>query len=441
MENAQRGTVEIVRDRASFSWSKVLRKLALGGASVALALAAAELGTRAWLALYASGYSRARMEQECLTELQPMLGNVPLYKSGNEFAPLDETYVPSPFFAWDEDVSNSRMLVDLARAIRPGAGDTQHVLIVGGSVAAVFGASIGEDLHRALAEDPERSGKSVQVHNLARGAWKQPQQLTLLSYLLARGCRPDLVINIDGFNELALGLQNFEQGADELYPAAFMWAAFGSERVGDDDAVERAAATLGPKQQAMGLYRSVVTGGWHRSALVGTLVQRRLKVLRARWQSHMTAIQDHMESSRSRVAWRGGGAADNWEMALDSCVASWRDCSVSLDAVCKAHGVAYLHVLQPTMHDVGSKPLHADELTFDRTGEVWQKAVRQGYPKLRAQASALTEKGVSFHDLSMVFQTVEGPMYQDGCHINPTGNEIMLRSLVPSIANELEKAR
>ena len=43
-----------------------------------------------------------------------------------------------------------------------------------------------------------------------------------LSYLLALGQRVDLVINIDGFNEFALGYQNHRAGLHPILPSAYL---------------------------------------------------------------------------------------------------------------------------------------------------------------------------------------------------------------------------
>ena len=52
---------------------------------------------------------------------------------------------------------------------------------------------------------------------MAHGGWKQPQQLLALSWILALGGELDVLINVDGFNEVALdGVENAERG---VFPA------------------------------------------------------------------------------------------------------------------------------------------------------------------------------------------------------------------------------
>jgi hypothetical protein len=62
-------------------------------------------------------------------------------------------------------------------------------------------------------------GKEIVILSLATGGYKQPQQLMALTYLLALGAHFDLVINVDGFNEVALpAAENVPQGYSPYYP-------------------------------------------------------------------------------------------------------------------------------------------------------------------------------------------------------------------------------
>jgi hypothetical protein len=51
-------------------------------------------------------------------------------------------------------------------------------------------------------------GATVKLLNYAHATFKEPQQLTRIAYLFAFGYRPDLVIELDGFNETALAYEN-----------------------------------------------------------------------------------------------------------------------------------------------------------------------------------------------------------------------------------------
>ena len=55
---------------------------------------------------------------------------------------------------------------------------------------------------------------------LSHEGYKQPQQLLVLSYFLSIGQTFDLVVNIDGFNEVALSSLNHQRGLDISMPSA-----------------------------------------------------------------------------------------------------------------------------------------------------------------------------------------------------------------------------
>ena len=58
----------------------------------------------------------------------------------------------------------------------------------------------------------------------ARGGYKEPQQVNALVLLFALGFEPDVVIDIDGFNEVALGNNNQSLGFHPAFPSASHWS-------------------------------------------------------------------------------------------------------------------------------------------------------------------------------------------------------------------------
>lgn len=76
--------------------------------------------------------------------------------------------------------------------------------IFGGSVAFWFSVKGVDAMLQELGALPELRGKRLVVVRTALGAFKQPQQLMTLNYLLALGGHFDIVVNLDGFNEIAL---------------------------------------------------------------------------------------------------------------------------------------------------------------------------------------------------------------------------------------------
>ena len=122
---------------------------------------------------------------------------------------------------------------------------------------------------------------------------------------------------------------------------------------------------------------------------------------------------------------------------LELTVRCWRETTQDLEAVCRRRGIAYLHVLQPTLHDLGSKPITDAERKDGKAIAEWRAAVRQGYPLLRAEGAALAERGFPFCDASMIFAEVEDTLYYDACHFNRAGNELLAQAIAAAFLRSL----
>ena len=98
--------------------------------------------------------------------------------------------------------------------------DRQFIIgIFGGSVGAFFcrvGSGRFED---DLRQSASFKNKELVTLCFSHEGYKQPQQLLVLSYFLSIGQPFDLVVNIDGFNEVALGRINDQYGWDISMPS------------------------------------------------------------------------------------------------------------------------------------------------------------------------------------------------------------------------------
>ena len=91
--------------------------------------------------------------------------------------------------------------------------------VFGGSVAAGFVGAGQERLVERLKQSPSFKDKEIVLLNFAQGGYKQPQQLLILSYYLVVGQKLDMVINLDGFNEVALSSRNYGNNLDISMPS------------------------------------------------------------------------------------------------------------------------------------------------------------------------------------------------------------------------------
>jgi hypothetical protein len=127
-----------------------------------------------------------------------------------------------------------------------------------------------------------------------------------------------------------------------------------------------------------------------------------------------------------------GPPFDRAEPAVfEACAKLWIESSLSLQALCSSRGIVYLHVLQPTLHDPGSKPLSAEELALAPGPPEWRPGVLTGYPMLRSRSKTLAQRGVWFLDESQAFAHTPETLYFDACHFHPPGNRILARDIAP----------
>ncbi|HKX46061.1 MAG TPA: hypothetical protein VJP77_05115, partial [Planctomycetota bacterium] len=325
-------------------------------------------------------------------------------------------------FELAEEARLVEVLVERAQLGR--AAKRPLVLVLGGSVAQMFADEGAARLAARLAADPRWNAPEPWVVVLARGAYKQPQQLLFLCYVLALGVEPHAVVNLDGFNEVALSLQNVDQGFHPVFPSVFCWAplAAGSLPVEVEAArqallgAKRTLERRGERYLELGLARSAVAGRWALSRVRGD--ERRVAAAVDRYRQLL------LQESAGRIA-KGPRDARVEAAAVDECVRLWRDASLAMHQLCAARGITYLHVLQPTLHDPGAKPISDQERARCTIDPVWLKGVVQGYPKLREAGAALALDGIAFCDASRVFETVETTLYFDACHFRGPGYAIL----------------
>ena len=121
-------------------------------------------------------------------------------------------------------------------------------------------------------------------------------------------------------------------------------------------------------------------------------------------------------------------------------VVGWSESSRTMRSMCAERGIAYVHVLQPTLHDPGSKPLTPEEIETGQTAEWWRAASTRGYPLLREEGKRLREEhDIVFVDASLVFRDVPETLYYDHCHFGRRGNEILARPVADGILESLRR--
>jgi hypothetical protein len=307
------------------------------------------------------------------------------------------------------------------------------VVVVGGS----FSRQIGFGGQRLLREGLEKidrfRGREIEIVALGLGGYKQPQQLMTVSYFLALGMHVDVLINIDGFNEVVLPrTENLKYGVNPFFPRAWNF------RVADLNPDElRLRAGIEAARGLRARQASAFSGGPARYSMTCSLIWRVLD--RRALGLQITAEEELRRSGVSDSDYQASGpmfeAESDAEM-VKRLVEVWRRCSVLLDALARANGIEYYHFLQPNQYLEGSKPLSGRERQIAVVPETGiADPVMSGYPAMRAAASGLSEAGVHFVDLTQVFAEIDESLYIDNCcHINEHGIAIVVEQIVEAVA-------
>jgi len=293
------------------------------------------------------------------------------------------------------------------------------VVVVGGSLAADFASEGGRRLEERLARAPEYAGRKIVVLNAAHGGHKQPQQLMCLAYLLALGAEMDVLVNLDGFNEVALdAVENGPQGVFPLYPRSWALQMAGLDEPGLLVAAGK-VAYLRDERRALADRFS----GPARRGMTGSLVWRQLdRVVAAQLARAQAEVARYRPRHRYRLTGPPRALASESEV-YDELARAWEVGSLQLHRLCRANGIRYVHFLQPNQYVEGSKPLGADErkVAF-RDDHPYRRGVAAGYPRLRERGARLRAQGVAFTDLTGIFAGRREALYVDDCcHVGPAG--------------------
>jgi hypothetical protein len=316
--------------------------------------------------------------------------------------------------------------------------DRVVVAVLGGSVACYFAINGTRRLEAELTRSPRFAGKQFIFVNLALGGYKQPQQLMTLAYLMTLGAQFDLVLNIDGFNEVAL--YELENASHHIFPAfPRSWYA----KVGSTDPILglTRGRLLVIDEGRTELARWHSRAPWRYSVICNILWQARDRWLD--WQSfRILSEQAHTQTRHGPYVVTGPNRefASRQEL-FESLAEIWTNSSLLLNRLCHEQGVKYFHFLQPNQYFPGSKPMGSDEKKVAIWAEhPYRMGVETGYPLLVRNGRSLSEQGVRFFDLTGIFRDHREQIYIDSCcHTNQAGLDLMAEAIARAILGNQPK--
>jgi hypothetical protein len=348
---------------------------------------------------------------------------------------------PHPFYGFENDLVASAIQQELDRRHGPRDAHEYTICIVGGSVAMLFRPEGTDALREKLLLDPRFAGRTIRFLDCGQPAHKEPQQLMLFAYLLELGITPDALINLDGFNEAAFAWGNILDLVNPTYPELAIWAYQARSDADDRASIDLLLDIREMQRQVIGIARFALRYRLYESSLLGRMTLSRLGWRSARTSWKRSQYVAGIAGKESSHYLGGPKILGGTQAAVDAAVRAWVESSRSLQDLCRGRSIYYLHVLQPTLHDEGSKPLTASEIAGAGNNSIFSGGVHAIYPRLREEGQALRKEGVNFYDCSMAFATLHEPVYYDHCHFKALGNEIVAARIAEAFLANVPSAK
>lgn len=323
--------------------------------------------------------------------------------------------------------------------------ENQYIIgVFGGSVAMQFHESARNRLASLLQQHQFFEDKEIVVLSFAHVAYKQPQQLMILNYFLALGQPLDMAINIDGFNEVTLGVLNRRRGYGFSMPQASLIEAFKNlldpmtmtpERLAQLTLISRIKKEL----------NDLVSASDNISLASFSLTMEKLYAHKmGTYNRAVGAYEQSAPSTRESLIYlnRADQQFDQ-KLLFEKISNHWAESSILMQNVLDSRGILYLHILQPNQY-YSERVFGEEEARIalsTRKKHGWRQA-EGGYPYLLNKKDLLTSRGVHFFNGVPIFDQEPRAVYKDNCcHYNQLGNEILADFVAKAILEVVEERR
>jgi hypothetical protein len=307
--------------------------------------------------------------------------------------------------------------------------------IFGGSVGVWF-CQLGADRMVAdLKQSGAFPGRDLIPLCFAHEGYKQPQQLLVLSYFLSIGQELDLVVNIDGLNEVALSAMNEARGVDLSMPSPMHMAPLVNLIDQSTLTPEKLYLLADINRDKERLNALVDRIGRNRIASVNFVLERLYERTRNRYVSELGQFANLPSNPpQASVVAVTPPVARRDEVTLYADIAQeWAASSMLMHDMLTARGIPYVHVLQPNQYYTRRRFTDAEARVALNAQSPFKASVEKGYPVLLRAAGELQKK-VRFLDGTGVFDGEQSPVYMDDCcHYTLAGNQRLADFIATSI--------
>lgn len=321
--------------------------------------------------------------------------------------------------------------------------------IFGGSVANNFAVDEYESklLSRKLKSYPEFDNKEIVVLNFANGGYKQPQQLLILNYFLALGQEFDMVINIDGFNEVALSNLNNKSQLDIGMPSVQHVQAL-TDLANDNLSPEVMASIVKINENKKQLKTTITQLQNCQLALCNAVTSIQMRLLLKDYQQEIIKYDKQVKKSKADTQNRGTVYVPKEDTILDSAsafskmVSLWSESSVMMNQVLSTRKIKYFQFVQPNQYYPTKRVFTDKEKEFAiMKDSPYIEGVTKGYPLLLSKIDDLQKAGVNVFSGVNILDNTKETVYKDSCcHYNLVGQEIFTNYISRSIIKVLRES-
>ncbi|MEG4493021.1 hypothetical protein [Microcoleus sp. D3_18_C4] len=319
--------------------------------------------------------------------------------------------------------------------------------VFGGSVASNYGVFEVQNkiLPQYLKQLPGFKDKEFIILSFATGGYKQPQQLLILNYFLALGQELDLVVNIDGFNEVALSNLNNKNQVDLAMPSIQHILPLTS-LANNSLSTKAMKATIRIQENkariSQGLERLQNCSLAACDALTSVYVQNLVNNYKT------DVIKFEKERAKQKKDDSGSVIYINTNKsvlpdsaAFEQMAQNWVKSSIFMQKVLSASNVPYFHVLQPNQYYQTKRVFgEAEKQVAFNKDTPYAKAVQIGYPALFKKFPNLEKNNINLVNAVNVFDKTKEAVYVDSCcHYNQAGEVVFSNYVGRSILESLRK--
>ncbi|NEQ39682.1 MAG: hypothetical protein F6K40_26895 [Okeania sp. SIO3I5] len=328
--------------------------------------------------------------------------------------------------------------------------NNQYIIgVFGGSVASNYSIYEIQNqiLEKKLKQLPEFKDKEFIILSFATGGYKQPQQLILLNYFLSIGQQFDMIINIDGFNEVTLAQANNENAVDIMMPSTNHVVPLTNIannslstksiqamlKINDSkNKLKDALETLDKCQVA---YCYALTSIYVQN--LATTYRKNVKIFD---KERKKAAQEAAGETEASIVYFYAQNPELEESELYQTMAGhWQKASIMMKQIAANNNILYFHVLQPNQYYPTNRVYSETEqkIAFD-SDSPFRKATELGYPVLLSKIDNLKQNGVNFFNGVKILDDAKEIVYIDSCcHYAEVGENILSEFVANSIFTTL----